>query len=88
MIRAAALDGGADGLDCYRAIAATVPALLGPAGALIVELGAGQAQAVTGLFTAAGLALSPPRVDLGGVPRALVARDATKGGVKSVKKRS
>jgi release factor glutamine methyltransferase len=85
---AAALDGGADGLDCYRAIAATAPALLGPAGALIVELGAGQVQAVTALFTAAGLAPSPPRVDLGGVPRALVARYATKGGVKSVKKRS
>jgi release factor glutamine methyltransferase len=71
-----ALDGGPDGLDCYRAIAATVPALLRPGGALVVELGAGQAQAVAALFSAAGLAPSPPRPDLGGVPRALLARKA------------
>jgi release factor glutamine methyltransferase len=73
-----ALDGGADGLDCYRAIAATVPALLKPAGAVVVELGAGQVQAVTALFSAAGLEPSPPRPDLSGVPRALVARPGTK----------
>jgi release factor glutamine methyltransferase len=73
-----ALDGGADGLDCYRAIAATVPALLKPAGAVVVELGAGQVQAVTALFSAAELEPSPPRADLSGVPRALVARAATK----------
>ena len=71
-----ALDGGADGLDFYRAIAATVPALLRPGGALVVELGAGQAQTVAGLFAAAGLAPSPPHTDLGGVPRALLARKA------------
>ena len=34
----AALDGGHDGLDCYRAIAATIPALLNAAGALVVEM--------------------------------------------------
>src|SRR5208283_4516596 len=69
-----ALDGGPDGLDFYRAIAATVPALLGPGGALVVELGAGQAEAVAALFSAAGLVSSPSRPDLGGVPRALLAR--------------
>jgi release factor glutamine methyltransferase len=75
-----ALDGGSDGLDCYRAIAATTPALLKPGGVLVVELGAGQSPAVTALFLAAGLAPSPPRVDLGGVARALVAtKMATKG---------
>jgi release factor glutamine methyltransferase len=73
-----ALDGGADGLHGYRAIAATVPSLLKPAGAVVVELGAGQVQAVTALFSAAGLEPSPPRPDLSGVPRALVARAATK----------
>jgi release factor glutamine methyltransferase len=72
-----ALDGGADGLDCYRAIAVTVPALLKPAGAVVVELGAGQAEAVTALFFTAGLGSSALRADLNGVPRALVARDAT-----------
>jgi len=75
----AALDGGPDGLDGYRVIAATVPALLGPGGTLIVELGSRQAPAVTALFSAAGLGPSPPRRDLKGVPRALMARNAGKG---------
>jgi release factor glutamine methyltransferase len=68
-----ALDGGRDGLDGYRAIAATAPALLAPGGALIIELGIGQAEPVAALFTAVGLAPSPPRPDLNGVPRALIA---------------
>jgi release factor glutamine methyltransferase len=68
-----ALDGGPDGLDFYRAIAATVAALLAPGGALVVELGAGQAPSVAALFTAAGLAPAAPRHDLTGVPRALCA---------------
>jgi release factor glutamine methyltransferase len=68
-----ALDGGPDGLDFYRAIAETAPALLAPNGSLIVELGAGQAEAVAAIFAAAGLAPSPPQHDLNDVPRALVA---------------
>jgi len=71
-----ALDGGADGLDFYRRIAAAAPALLASDGALVVELGIGQANSVATLFAAAGLAPSPPRPDLLGVPRALL---ATKG---------
>jgi release factor glutamine methyltransferase len=74
-----ALDGGPDGLDCYRAIAATIPALLKPAGALVVELGAGQAAAVGALFSQAGLALVCLRTDLAGTPRALVARRRDNG---------
>ena len=70
----AALDGGLDGLDYYRAIAATIPALLNAEGALVVELGAGQAAAVIALFSQAGLAPTCPRTDLVGTPRALVAR--------------
>jgi release factor glutamine methyltransferase len=69
-----ALDGGPDGLACYRTIAAAAPALLAPDGILVVELGAGQAQAVAAMFSAAGLAPRPPRTDLHGVPRALLAR--------------
>jgi release factor glutamine methyltransferase len=69
-----ALDGGPDGLDFYRAIAATAPILLAPGGVLVVELGVGQAELVGHLFAAAGLAPSPPRPDLNGTPRALVAR--------------
>lgn len=70
----AALDGGPDGLCFYRAIAAVAPALLAPGGAVIVELGAGQAQAVATFFAAAGLAPQPPRPDLNDMPRALVAK--------------
>jgi release factor glutamine methyltransferase len=69
-----ALDGGRDGLDGYRAIAADARRLLAPDGILVVELGFGQAAAVISLFAAAGLAPSAPRHDLCGIPRALVAR--------------
>jgi release factor glutamine methyltransferase len=75
----AALDGGRDGLDCYRAIAATIPPLLKPTGALAVELGAGQAAAVRALFSQAGLAPARPRTDLHGTQRALVARKCDTG---------
>lgn len=71
-----ALDGGPDGLAFYRSIAAAAPALLAPGGALIVELGAGQSQAVGELFAAKGLAPLPPRPDLNGIPRAFVAKRA------------
>ena len=69
-----ALDGGRDGFDCYRRIAAAAPGLLAPGGAVVVEIGIGQAEGVAALFSAAGLAPAPPRPDLNGVPRALVAR--------------
>jgi release factor glutamine methyltransferase len=72
-----ALDGGLDGLDAYRAIAATIPSLLSPSGALVVELGVGQAAAVTALFSQAGLAPAEPHTDLQGTPRALIARNVT-----------
>lgn len=71
-----ALDGGTDGLDFYRSIAAAAPALLAPGGAVIVELGFGQSQAVAALFAAGGLVPLPPRPDLSGIPRALVAKRA------------
>jgi release factor glutamine methyltransferase len=69
-----ALDGGRDGLDFFRAIAAAAPTLLAARGALIVELGAGQGESAAEVFAAAGLAPLPPRTDLNGVPRALVVR--------------
>ena len=76
-----ALDGGADGLNFYRAIAAAAAELLTPDGAVVVEIGAGQAEPVATIFAAAGLVPSPPRPDLHGVPRALIAAKvaATKG---------
>lgn len=69
-----ALDGGADGLDAYRALAHALPDVLTQAGSAVIELGAGQAGDVAAIFEASGLAV--PRVvpDLSGVPRALVAQ--------------
>ena len=67
-----ALFAGVDGLDDYRRIVPALPALLAPGGAAILEIGATQAEAVTALLVAQGLAVTP-RNDLGGRPRALVA---------------
>jgi release factor glutamine methyltransferase len=74
-----ALDGGADGLDCYRSLSASAPALLTPRSALVAEIGAGQADAVARLFSAVGLALAPPQPDLNGTPRVLLARKPSGG---------
>jgi release factor glutamine methyltransferase len=73
-----ALDGGADGLDFYRAIGREAGRLLAPGGHLIVELGIGQEAPVTSLFETAGLIVAPARPDLAGIPRALGATAATK----------
>ena len=71
---ARALDGGPDGLEAYRAIAADAVRLLAPGGALILEIGAGQAVAVTDLLASRGLRAAPPRLDLAGIPRVVTAR--------------
>ena len=68
-----ALDGGSDGLDCYRTIAGQVARLLKPGGHLVVELGFGQEAQVAATFRAAGLAPRPAYTDLAGIPRALKA---------------
>ena len=68
-----ALDGGADGLDAYRAIVGQVHVLLAPGGSLVLELGAGQAGPVAALFADRGFAVDAlPKHDLSGIPRALV----------------
>ena len=68
-----ALDGGADGLAAYRTIVTDAPRLLCRNGHLVMELGAGQAQAVTALIETAGLAVAATRADLSGIPRAIAA---------------
>ncbi len=75
----AALDGGPDGLAAYRAILPDLPRLLASGGLAILEVAAGQAEAVVELAAAHGLALLQMRQDLGGVPRALVFGNAEKG---------
>ncbi len=67
-----ALDGGPDGLDAYRALAALLPARLAPGGCAILEIGAGQEDQVRDLMTAAGLRHLQSHRDLGGHNRALV----------------
>lgn len=64
-----ALDGGADGLDAYRAILGGVGAWLKPNGAVLCEIGASQGFAVTSLFFKAGLRDVVVHKDLAGLDR-------------------
>ncbi|MHB9864250.1 putative protein N(5)-glutamine methyltransferase [Streptomyces sp. YIM S03343] len=52
----AALDGGGDGLDILRRVAAQAPGWLAPGGCLLVETSERQSAAALDAFTAAGLA--------------------------------
>lgn len=74
-----ALDGGRDGMDAYRAILPCVAALVSADGAVVLELGASQADSVARLARNAGLADVATRPDLGGVERALIARKGAAG---------
>jgi len=67
-----ALDGGADGLDAYRALLPEIRRLLAPLGRAVVELGLGQRAAVEAIAVGSGLRTLHCRADLGGVDRALV----------------
>jgi release factor glutamine methyltransferase len=71
---ALALDGGADGLDAYRAILADAGGLLAPGGALVLEIGYDQEPALQAMAPAAGFAVERTARDLGGHPRAVVIR--------------
>lgn len=67
-----ALFAGADGLAAYRKIAAGVKAALKPGGMLIVEVGAGQADAVENLLASEGGLTPVGRYrDLAGIQRAI-----------------
>jgi release factor glutamine methyltransferase len=68
-----ALDGGADGLDCYRTIVRQCSRLLKPGGWLVVEIGIGQGPAVASLCLEAGFAPEPALCDLAGLPRVVKA---------------
>jgi release factor glutamine methyltransferase len=69
-----ALDGGADGLGAYRAIAAELPTRLRPGGLFAAEIGLGQAEAAAAIVAQSGLAIDGFAADLGGVIRVVVAR--------------
>jgi release factor glutamine methyltransferase len=71
----AALDGGADGLDAYRALIPQAVHLLAPGAALVVEAGEGQSGQIEALMTAAGLMpAGAPKADLAGIQRAVAGR--------------
>jgi release factor glutamine methyltransferase len=70
-----ALDGGLDGLDAYRTIAAAAPKLITSGGLLVVEGGEGQAPEISRIFEAAGLRPLAPWKDLGGVERVVAGRN-------------
>jgi release factor glutamine methyltransferase len=67
-----ALDGGADGLACYRALLPQIPPLLAPCGVAVLEFGQGQGAAVLGIARACGLALVEFRNDLNEIERAII----------------
>jgi release factor glutamine methyltransferase len=70
-----ALDGGADGLDAYRALLPQARRLLKTDGAFAVEIGPGQAEAVWAFAAAAGLSPEAVKEDLGGRPRVVSGRN-------------
>ena len=72
----AALDGGADGLACYRAIIASLPQLLAGDGIAILELGQAQTAAVAAIAGAGMLQVMAVSADFGGIARAMILRHA------------
>jgi release factor glutamine methyltransferase len=79
-----ALDGGPDGLGCYRSIAADLPRLMGPGSLFACEVGLSQGPAVAGILRMNGLWIERCERDLAGVVRCLVARAAASTAEKIV----
>jgi len=67
-----ALDGGPDGLEAYRRIAGGVHGKLAPQGHVVLEIGAGQQNAVNNIFKAEGFDWESRHSDLSGHVRCLV----------------
>ncbi len=69
-----ALTDGADGLGCYRRLAAEAPIWLKPGGWLLAEFGDGQSPALIELFGQAGWSIEGVEKDLSGRDRVLIVR--------------
>jgi release factor glutamine methyltransferase len=67
-----ALDGGTDGLDCYRAIATGARNHLLPSGCVVLEIGQGQGGQVSEILANYGFELRAAHRDLAGHVRCLV----------------
>lgn len=72
-----ALDGGTDGLDCFRTIVAQLPTVAGADAQVVLEFGICQAPAVSQIFQASGFSQIEVIPDLAGLPRCLVASGLT-----------
>ena len=64
-----ALDGGADGLDCYKAIVNQAPGYLNPNGWLLFEIGYNQGKAVSDLMEDKGFLEVQVKKDYAGMDR-------------------
>ena len=72
----AALDGGADGLDCYRQLADSLPGILAPQGCWLAEFGDGQADSLRDLLETRGWKVEQVWPDYSGAARMFHARPA------------
>ena len=70
-----ALDGGLDGLDCYRAIMPELPRLLAPGGLAAFEIGVGQEKEVKEIVAGCQLSVVGVRQDLTGIPRCILVQN-------------
>ena len=77
-----ALDGGADGLDAYRALAPVLTRRLAEGGLALLEFGAGQENDVAAIFAEGGLVIDGFARDLAGRSRVVIIRRGATGGVK------
>jgi release factor glutamine methyltransferase len=73
-----ALDGGADGLEAYRAIGKDLPSLLTHDGIFVTEVGIGQGEAVVRILGNIGLAIEGVEHDFAGIARCVVGRPAVR----------
>lgn len=67
-----ALDGGKDGLSCYRIILSKLKDLLAEDGFAVLEIGAGQLEALKKIAEENSLKLTGVRQDLAGIPRSIL----------------
>ena len=72
-----ALDGGADGLDFYRKLAAEAKPFLKPGGKIMLEFGDGQADAVRTIFEAEKWVVEAVKEDYSQRARILIAKSSS-----------
>ena len=78
-----ALESGPEGIEAYRSLGPAISAILAPEGRVVLEVGAGQSQAVSAALEVENLEILRIAPDLSGIPRAVVAR-AGRGDVSKV----